>query len=505
MKETSGSGGGGASYSRRELVRRGIGGALALRAAAAWPVAPARAAADPRLAALHRTLDGDLIARGAPGYAQARLGWNPRFDGVRPLAVAYAKTIADVRRVIQWANRYGVRLATRSGGHSFAGYSTTSGLVLDLSRLTNVHLNPGGTASVAAGTKLGSVYRRLSAVGRAVPFGTCEAVGVSGLTLGGGHGYSSRALGLACDNVVKIEIVTADGQVRVSDAHSEPELFWALRGAGAGNFGVVTKLVYRTHPVDFVTTVSLNWPWADARQVAQAWQAFAPGAPDSISCSLSFAPPPTAGGTPLVAVNGQIFGTRDEALSLLAPLTDAVRPSRLSAVHRPFISAVRYFAADNPARRSFAAKSNYGVAPLPDAGIDVIIGALESAARDPRLGAVGILLYAHGGAINSVDANATAYAHRSALFSIRYTAFWSMAASTDIAAAHLSWVRGAHAAMQPFVSRGAVANYADPELENWCAAYYGPHLRRLVAVKRRYDPDNFFRFPQGIPTRLPGP
>jgi FAD/FMN-containing dehydrogenase len=493
-------------YDRREILRRARQGALGLGAAGVlWPVRPARAAADPRLAALARRLDGDLIPRGGKGYAQARLVWNPRFDGVRPLAVAYAKTIADVRRVIQWANRYDVRLATRSGGHSFAGYSTTSGLVLDLSRLTNVRVNADGTASVAAGAKLGRVYGRLWSVGRAVPFGTCEAVGVSGLTLGGGHGYSSRALGLACDNVVKIEIVNADGKLRVCNAHSEPELFWALRGAGAGNFGVVTKLVFRTHPVDFVTTFSLNWPWADARKIVQAWQGFAPSAPDSISCSLSFAPPPTAGGSPLVAVNGQIFGTRDEALSLLAPLTHAVRPTRLSAVRRPFISAVRYFASDNPARRSFAAKSNYGLTALSDAGIDVIIGALESAARDPRLGAVGILLYAHGGAINRVDRDATAYVHRSARFSIRYTAFWSVTAPTDIAEAHLTWVRNAHASMQPFVSRGAVTNYADPELDDWGAAYYGSHLRRLVAAKRRYDPDNFFRFPQSIPTRLPGP
>jgi hypothetical protein len=492
-------------YDRREILRRATQGALGLGAAGVlWPIPPARAAADPRLAALARRLDGDLIPRGGKGYARARLGWNPRFDGVRPLAVAYAETIADVRRVIQWANRYDVRLATRSGGHSFAGYSTTSGLVLDLSRLTNVHPNADGTASVAAGSKLGFVYRRLWAAGRAVPFGTCEAVGVSGLTLGGGHGYSSRALGLACDNVVKIEIVTADGKVRVCDAHSEPELFWALRGAGAGNFGVVTKLVFRTHPVDYVTTVNLTWPWADARKVVQAWQAFAPGAPDSISCSLSFAPPPPAGGMPLVAVNGQVFGTRDEALSLLAPLTDAVRPTRLAAVRRPFISAVTYFAADNPARRSFAAKSNYGLARLPDAGIDVIIGAFESAARDPRLGAVGSLLFAHGGEVNRVDAGATAYAHRSALFSIRFTAFWSATAPAGVADAHLGWVRDTHAAMQPFVSRGAVANYADPELENWGVAYYGAHLGRLVAVKRRYDPDNFFRFPQSIPTRFPG-
>jgi FAD binding domain/Berberine and berberine like len=490
-------------YDRREILRRAAQGAVGLGATGVlWPLAPAGAAADPRLAALARRLDGDLVPRGGKGYAQARLGWNPRFDDTRPLAVAYAETIADVRRVIGWASDHDVRLATRSGGHSFAGYSTTPGIVLDLSRLTNVHVNADGTAAVAAGAKLGSVYARLWSRGRAVPFGTCEAVGVSGLTLGGGHGYSSRALGLACDNVTRIEVVTADGKPRVCDAQREPELFWALRGAGAGNFGVVTKLVYRTHPVDFVTTVNLRWPWANTRQVVKDWQAFAPTAADSLSSTLSFASPPPAGGTPSVAVNGQVFGTRDEALALLAPLTDAVRPTRVAAVHRPFISAVTYFAADNPARRSFAAKSNYGLAPLPAAAIDVIIAAFESAARDPRLGAVGSLLFAHGGAINRAVGGPTAYVHRSALFSIRYSAFWSTTAPADVAEAHLGWVRNTHAAMQPFV-HGAVTNYADPELEAWGSEYYGSHLGRLVAVKRHYDPDNLFRFPQSIPTRLP--
>ena len=488
-------------YDRREFVFRSAGTAASIAAATGLGTAGARAVTDPRLSSLRRQLHGDLIVRGAPGYAQARLVWNPRFDGIRPLGVAYVETIADIRRVIRWATRYDVQLATRSGGHSFAGFSTTPGLVLDVSRLTNVHPRSDGTAGVAAGAKLGSVYGRLWNVGRAVPFGTCEQVGVAGLTLGGGHGYSSRALGLACDNVVGIEIVTADGRLRVCNEQSEPDLFWALRGAGAGNFGIVTKLFFRTHPVDFVTTVNLRWAWTDARRVAQAWQAFAPNAPDALSCSLSFAPPAPAGGEPQVALNGQVFGTRDEALSLLSPLTDAVRPTRLAAVNRPFISAVSYFAADNPARRSYAAKSNYGLAVLPADGIDVIVGAFEAAARDPRLPAIGSLLFAHGGAINRVEPDATAYAHRSALFAIRYTAFWSLDAPADTAAANLGWVRDTHAAMQPYVSSGAVTNYADPELEEWATAYYGPHLKRLVAVKQHYDPDNFFRYSQSIPLR----
>jgi FAD/FMN-containing dehydrogenase len=192
-------------YDRHELLRRGTGAAIALAASSAvWPLASARGVGDRRLSALARELDGDLVVRGSRRYAQARLLWNARFDGMRPLAVAYAETTADVRRIIRWAARYDEHLAIRSGGHSFAGYSTTTGLVADVSRMSLVQLGGDNTATVGAGAKLGSVYETLWTDGRAVPFGSCQTVGVSGLTLGGGHGFSSRALGLACDNLAGV-------------------------------------------------------------------------------------------------------------------------------------------------------------------------------------------------------------------------------------------------------------------------------------------------------------
>jgi FAD/FMN-containing dehydrogenase len=476
-------------YNRRELIRRGTGAALALGLSGAGR----------RLAALARMLDGDLVLPSDAAYGQARLLWNPSFDGIRPLAVASIATVADVRRVLTWAKHYRVDFAVRSGGHSFGGFSTTTGLVLDLSRLSRIDLRPDGSAQVGAGARLGQVYEALWAGRQAVPFGTCPTVGVSGLTLGGGHGFSSRALGLACDNVAGIEIVTADGRVRLCDDRNHPDLFWALRGAGAGSYGVVTKLVFRTHPVGTVTTVNLEWPWSEVRKVILAWQEFAPAGPDALSCVLPLSPPATAGASPQISLNGQVFGTRDEALALLRPLTDAVSPTKVSAVQRPFIVAVHYFAGGNPSRRSFAAKSNYGLKPLPAAALDVIVGAVETAARDPRLASTGVLLFAHGGAINRLGRDATAFVHRNALFSIRYTAFWDAPAGTT--AANRAWVRRTHAAMQRYVT-GAVTNYVDPELVDWRTAYFGSHLKRLVEVKRRYDPGNLFRFAQSIPTRL---
>jgi hypothetical protein len=489
------------NFDRRELIRRGTGAALALGGASTlWPVVSARATGDRRLAALARELDGDLVIRGGRGYAQARLLWNARFDTVRPLAIAYAQTTADLRSIIRWAARYDMPLAIRSGGHSFAGYSTTKGLVADLSRLSTVELT-GETATVEAGARLGSVYQKLWDAGRVVPFGSCLTVGVSGLTLGGGHGFSSRALGLACDNLIGLEIVTATGRVLRSDDRDHPDLFWALRGAGAGSFGIVTKLSFRTHPVANVTTVNLRWAWSQAHEVVRAWQAFAPTAPDALSCVLSLRPS-TGEETPLVALNGQVFADRAQALALLGPLTDAVEPTKVSAVQRPFIVAVQYFGGGEPSHRSYAAKSNYALSLLSDEALDVVVGAVEAAAGDPRLASAAILLSANGGAINRVDRDATAFFHRDALFFIRYTSFWDASAGAATESANLSWVRGVYDSMRPHVSRGAVANYVDPDLEDWGSAYYGSHLRRLVRVKRRYDRGDFFRFPQSIPTRV---
>jgi FAD binding domain/Berberine and berberine like len=489
-------------FDRRELVRRGAGAALGLGTASlAWPLAPARAAGNHRLSALARELDGDLVVRGGPGYAQARQLWNARFDGVRPLGIAYAETVADLKRIIRWAKHYDVPLAVRSGGHSFAGYSTTTGLVADVSRLSHVQVDGADAASVAAGAKLGSVYQTLWASGRAVPFGSCLTVAVAGLTFGGGHGFSSRALGLACDNLTAVEIVTADGRLRRCDERDHADLFWALRGAGAGSFGIATRLSFTTHPVGTVTTVNLHWAWSDVRKVIQAWQSFVPSAPDALSCVLTLKP--EAGeATPLVSLNGQVFGTRPEALSLLEPLTDAVEPTKVSAVQRPFITAVQYFGGGEPVHRSYTAKSNYALIPLADPALDVVVGAVEAAAGDPRLASAAILLSGHGGAINRVERDATAFFHRDALFFVRYTTFWDASAGPANEAANLGWVRGVYEAMRPYVSPGAVTNYVDPELTSWARAYYGSHLKRLVAIKRRYDRENFFRFAQSIPTRL---
>ena len=236
---------------RRELLERTAGAAVAASAMGAiadlaWAAPPSGRA----LRELERALAGDVVTPTESAYASARLLFNRRFDGVRPRAVAFCANATDVQKAVRWARRYGVRIAARAGGHSYGGYSVGSGLVVDVSRMSRISVDARArTATVGAGARLIDVYRELWKHGLTIPGGSCPSVGIAGLALGGGVGFSSRKLGLTCDNVRGLRIVTADGRARNAGARQHADLFWACRGGGGGNFGIVTRFLFRTHRV----------------------------------------------------------------------------------------------------------------------------------------------------------------------------------------------------------------------------------------------------------------
>jgi FAD/FMN-containing dehydrogenase len=456
----------------------------------------------PHLRELRRGLSGDVLTGTSSGYNRARLLYSPRFDSVHPEAIVFAETVEDVAHTIRWARRYRVHLVPRSGGHSYGGYSTTTGVVLDVSRLNRVRVS-GGQAVVGAGALLLDVYAALAAHGRMIPAGTCPSVGIAGLTLGGGHGYASRKLGLACDALTGLTIVTASGQVLRCDARRHSDLFWACRGGGGGNFGVVTSLTFRTTPVGEVATYVLEWPRAQVREVVAAWQAFAPHAPDALSLDLNLTATDVR---PHVTSAGQYLGSAADLKRALAPLLAVGTPSRVQVVSRTFLEAALHFAGcdregveqcRNVKRETWKAKSDYVKRPLPRAAVDVMVRALEARVADPALGRGTILLDAYGGAIARVPKAATAFVHRDALCSAQYLAYWP-AGNAARAAANLAWMRGFYASLRPWMSGEAYVNYVDPELRGWQRAYYGSNYARLRRVKHRYDPTSFFRFAQGI-------
>ncbi len=268
---------------RRELLARGARFALA---AGTVPfggriadLASARAAGI--FQQLAGQLRGSVVLPGHARYNQARLVFDTRFDAIKPRAVVFCESLADVQRTVRWARRHSVRIVPRSGGHSYGGYSTTTGVVVDVSRLNWITLDRHGHAVIGAGARLIDVYAHLAQFGRTVPGGSCPTVGIGGLTLGGGVGFASRKFGLTCDNLLEATVVLADGSAVVCNASRYPDLYWALRGGGGGNFGIVTRFVFRTHPIGQVAIYTLEWPWSDAKAVVEAWQQVAPHAPDA--------------------------------------------------------------------------------------------------------------------------------------------------------------------------------------------------------------------------------
>jgi FAD/FMN-containing dehydrogenase len=461
--------------------------------------------------ALRSAVRGKVLFPRTPGYGSARLVYNARYDGERPDAVVQPLDARDVQAVVRWARRFDVRIVAKGGGHSYAGYSTLErGVVVDLSRLRSIGVNTASKrATVGAGAQLIDVYSALAAKGVTVPAGSCPSVGVSGHALGGGMGLAGRRFGLLSDNLLQLTIVTADGTIRTASARQNPDLFWACRGGGGGNFGIVTSFTFRVHRARSAAFFNVSWPWAAASSALAAWQQLLPDAPSALTSIFHLQT--NAGGPSQVSANGQFFGSASALRRLLGPLARA--GGNLSVGSSAYLPLMLRWAgcSGDPlrachtrgtrpggtlARAAFYAKSDYVGAPLGARGRATAIDWIERRNRNPSQGSGALLLDSYGGAINRVEPGATAFVHRDELYCIQYLAYFTGGAGGR---ASKSWIAATRRALQPYVSGQAYQNYIDPGLRDWARAYYGSNLPRLRQVKRAYDPDFFFRFAQAIP------
>lgn len=472
----------------------------------------ASAAAD--LTALAKGLDGTLVKPGEAKWAAARQLYNTRYDTLRPTAVAYVANPDDIRTTLAYARSHDVQVAIRNGGHSYGGWSSGTGrLIIDVSKLNKTRAS-GTTATVGAGSKLIDVYRALAAKGVTIPAGSCPTVGISGLTLGGGHGVVSRAYGLTCDSLTSATLITADGKQLTASKSENEDLFWALRGAGNGNFGVVTELRFRTHPAPQGVSAYMSWPWSKAAAVIKAWQEWGPDQPDEIWSSAHLANTP--GGTPTISIACFSLGTYGELQNAVDRLADKIGASarNVSLKRRSYQESMEVYAGCSSFstdaqchlpgatpgrstqgalnRETYAASSDFFDRSLSAAGVRALLTQMENVTG----GSAGsIALTALGGAINRVDPTATAFVHRRSRMLAQYIAAWRPGTSGKPAQA---WLKTAHEAMGRYASGAAYQNYADPTLSNWRAAYYGSAAARLKKLKKRYDPDSFFTFPQAL-------
>jgi hypothetical protein len=406
-------------------------------------------------------------------------GFNPVWDSRKPAAVARCTSPADVQACVE-AARLRVPIAARSGGHSYAGYSTPEGgLQIDLRRLADVEVLPGDRVRVGAGAALGEVARVLAAAGRCLPTGTCPTVGVAGLTLGGGIGVLARKYGLTCDHLVSATAVTADGRLVTTSAQQEPDLFWALRGGGGGNFAIVTEFVFGTVSAPDVTVFSLQYN--TTADVLGAWQGWIAQAPDELWSNVV-----VRGGTqPTCRVGGCFVGSVGELASLLSGL-----PAAASRFIQPqtYAEATKYFAGSGIEHESFVASSRVLRSPLDDPGkaVDLVKGQSDESY---------LIFDGLGGAVAAVAPDATAFPHRTALASAQI--YFKTPPENAVGTAEaMGRVRDGLGAL---TGDTGYVNYIDPQLPKWAEAYYGANLPRLREVASRYDPDRVFAFAQSVP------
>lgn len=421
---------------------------------------------------------------------------NRRFDYAPAVIVACA-TDQDVVKTILFARERGLRISIRAGGTSPAGFSSNDGGVLiDLSRFCSIAIDTRTmTVKVGAGVIQQQLLEALSPTNLTVPMGECMSVGLTGLALGGGFGLLSRSLSLTCDSILEATIVTAQGLVVTVSDLVNPDLYWALRGAGGGNFGVVTSLTMRLHQIPpAVAFASVVWPLAQAAQVLSTLLPyFADEAPDELGAIFSMLPLVGMGRT--IGTMAVYNGPPEQATDVLARLTGTGKPIGAHVGRRPYSELMFDLPQQAPDISNYF-KSGFVNGVLPREGIgELVEGFVSSRQIIPSLMNM-VSFEVCGGAISRIAPTATAFVHRrkSLLLSIVATSK-NMPGAFNLGK---QWADGICAKMQPYFSGEVYQNYPDLDLPGYERAYYGENLERLKTVKRTFDPDNVFWFPQGI-------
>ena len=450
------------------------------------------------VAGFRAALRGPVLQPGDPDYDAARMVWNAMIER-RPALVARCAGTADVMAAVTFARRHGLPLAVRGGGHNIAGNALCDdGLVIDLSGMRGVHVDPEARlAWVDGGALLSDVDHETQAFGLAVPLGINSTTGVAGLTLGGGFGWLSRMFGLAVDNLVGAEVVTADGVRRDVGPDAEPDLFWALRGGG-GNFGVVTRFAFALHPAGPDVTAGLVvFAQADGREVLRRYRDLVDTLPDEVSvwAVLRKAPP-----LPFLPVD--VHGSDIVALAVFSPLApEAVEPviAPLRGFGRALgehVGAMPYTAWQKifdpllaPGARNYWKSHNFRR--LSDEALDVVLR-YAAAVPGPQC---EIFLGLIGGRANVPAPDATAYPHRDILYAMNVHGRWLDAADDTRC---MGWARDFFAVAAAYAAGSVYINFMTQEEGGRIREAYAGNYARLVQVKRQYDPENVFRFNHNI-------
>jgi FAD/FMN-containing dehydrogenase len=446
---------------------------------------------------LRESLRGELISPDDAGYEQARKVYNGMIDR-RPAMVVRAANVGDVMAAVNHARNNGLPIAIRGGGHSVPGFGTCDGgVVIDLSAMRSVRVDPAKkTARAEGGATWGDFNSATHAFGLATTGGIISTTGVAGLTLGGGIGYLARGCGLSLDNLVSADVVTADGKFLVVSENENADLFWALRGGG-GNFGVVTSLEFRLHPVKDIYGGPMFFELDRARDVLAAYREYIADAPEQLGAFPAFqiAPPlpfipEKRHGETFIAVVACWAGPLDEGPRALKPFHDVAPVVAEMVGPMPYPALNGAFDALYPPGLQHYWKANF-VKELTD---DSIAAHLKHGPKVPAVSST-MHIYPINGACHRVAPDATAFAYRDANFATVIAGMWPDPSQNK---ANIKWVRDYYDATAPHSEAGGYVNFMAEDDQDRVKANYGRNYVRLVEIKRRYDPDNVFRLNQNI-------
>lgn len=448
---------------------------------------------------LELRLQGRLLRPGQAGFASLALPNNLRYASILPEAIAICANAGDIAQCLRWCADHGMPLAARGGGHSYAGYSCTSGLMINLSAINQVGYDKAsGRVTVGGGARNGALYSALQAMGRSVTHGRCPTVGAGGFLLGGGIGFDMRANGVGSDKLVSTEVVLADGSLVTASATQNPDLFWACRGGAGGNFGINTAFTLDTFAIDRIVVFSIQWSMVSDDFIATLFQTLE-AAPRGLGSRVGLAPGlDAASGARGINVNllGQFNGSVDELRDILQPVFLMATPTD-QIIDRMHYWTGQSYIVDPEGASHYQERSRFVNGGLPEAAIPVIRAWLRR--WNLAEGSGLIKFFQTGGAVNDPSADASAFVHRSSQWLASIGIQWQ----GDQSAAEQQWMHrwqdGFYREITPLAGGGAFQNFVDPSLENWETAYYGTNLPRLRKIKARFDPANLFRFPQSIP------
>lgn len=435
-------------------------------------------------------LGGTLLQPGDAGYDDARHVYNGMIDR-QPALIARCAGTADVVASVNFARQHDLVVSVRGGGHNVAGSALVDGgLTIDLSLMRGVRVDPAArTARAQGGATWADFDRECQAFGLASTGGLISSTGIGGLTLGGGFGWLGRSYGMACDNLVSADVVLADGSVVIASESENAELFWGLRGGG-GNFGVVTSLEYRLHPVGTMLGGMLLFPFDRARAVLQRYREVNAAAPDALTMMAAVLTPPPIGG-PALAILVGFNGPVGEGQALIQPLKD-MEPLADMTEPMPYCQLQGMLDVDFPFGLQNYWKSDF-LSGLSDEVIDTV---LEHYARvsSPM---TAVVFEQFGGAYRRMPREATAFSHRDWDYNLLILSRWEQPAEADT---HIAWARGLWSAIQPHAAGGVYVNYLEggAEGDDRIRRAYGPSYERLAALKKQYDPTNFFHVNQNV-------